>query len=500
MSRVSAAISDAGAVKSSESHRLGLLLAATMLLYVPFFNAFTVPYPDFFSYHETAEALTRLTWPETFKRMPLFPLIIGGLARLLPGPDAILHAAQLWNLLLAPVCLWLIFRLARRVVRAPVAAAVAALCAVNPVMVYSVTQPQIELTILLTVLLVIEWAWQGRVGWAYVAAAAASLTRHEIAVVIPLLLLHDRLRHGARLPAHRLLWPALAASGFVAWCAVSLLHESGGGPYARELLTRHDGGWRVFLAGSLRVMWGVLPDSLLRVVAVRWGLWLLSAGLIGTGLALLARRHRVRSAMLLGFFMAYGAIHAIFPSFLPRYVLPVLWILYLASAVAVDAMSAGGARWLGRAKLLLVAAALIGGVASSIQLMRRPSVLTNRSTFRQVGEWYRAAARPGDKLVVTLPRIVRYYSGLPGESVVPSGSLDASSVEALLQELREKGVTYVVWDSLYAHGRGYDATRHKAHLLTMLVDQAPSQLQFVHRFREGSEQTIVYRIRSGGAP
>lgn len=480
--------------------RLALLLAAATLLYVPFFNAFAVPYADFFSYHETAEALTRLTWPATFKRMPLFPLILGGLAHLLPGPEAILRAAELWNLLLAPVCLWLIFRLARRLVGAPAAAAVTALCAVNPVMVYSVAQPQIELTILLTILLVIDLAWQGRLGWAYVAAAAASLTRHEIAIVIPLLLLQDRLQQGPRLPARRLLWPALAAVGFVAWCAASLLYEPGGSPYLRELAIRHDGGWRAFVSGSLRVMWGGLPDSLLRLVPIRWGLWLLSAGLVGTGLALLARRHRARTTTLLGLFIAYSAVHAIFPSFLPRYALPVLWILYLASAVAIEAASAGRPRWLHRASLAFVAAALIGGVVSSVQYMGRPNVTTNRWIFRQVGEWYRTAAQPGDKLVVTMPRIVRYYSRLPAESVVAAGSLQASSLEEAVQELRAKGVTYVVWDDIYGDDHGYDATRQKAPLLTLLIQSPASGFKLIQRFRAGSQEALVYRMPSTSSP
>jgi hypothetical protein len=82
---------------------IALMAGAAALLYLQFFNAFAVPYSDFFQYWKDALAYLQGTVPVASKRLPWFPLLIGGLSRLLPGPHAIMLAAQLLNLALAPV-------------------------------------------------------------------------------------------------------------------------------------------------------------------------------------------------------------------------------------------------------------------------------------------------------------------------------------------------------------------------------------------------------------
>ena len=479
---------------------IALIAAAAMLLYVPFFNAFAVPYPDFFQYCEDALAYLQGTVPAASKRLPLFPLVIGGLSRILPGPNPIMLAAQLLNLALAPVCLWLIYRITRAFVGAAFGAAIVILCAVNQTFYYAAIEPNLEMTILATVLLTVHLALRGS-RWAYAAAFLASLTCHDILPLIPLLVLQDTVL-GRRPWQRSLALGAWASAGFVAWTTFNLWHTTLlRHPYIAELLAR-DGEVLAFLKGSLRVVADFLPAPLFRFDLARLTIGLLQLGLLGGGIILCVRRHRTPAAFLAGFLIAYTIGHVIFPAYLPRYTTPILWLMYLMMGIALEGLVSRlpvqRATRSGAAALLLCAMAA-SGITSSVRFMQSHYVLTNRSAFRQAGEWYRAAATPGDKLVTSLWRVVGYYSGRP-EAVVYSGRLEASSLEALVEELRAKGVTYVVWDSHYGHDASYDATRHKAHLLTWLKERSPQHLQLVHRIPAGREEVVVYRFLPEGLP
>ena len=151
--------------------------------------------------------------------------------------------------------------------------------------------------------------------------------------------------------------------------------------------------------------------------------------------------------------------------------------------------------------LWLAAWTMIGSsLSASIRFMHSDYVRKNRSTFRQVVEWYRDAARPEDKILVTLWRIVSYYSGRPAGEVLHSGWLASSSLNDLMNELKAKGVTYIVWDNLYGRSTSYDAKRYKAHLLSLLRREYPEGLELVKRFQAGAEEAIVYRFHPPLAP
>ena len=474
-----------------------LLLGVCVLPYLKFFNAFAVPYPDFFEYQENAVAYLHGTIPWASKRLPLFPLLIGGLSQALSGPHAVMRAAQLLNLALAPVGLWLISRIAREFVRPLSSLMIAALCAVNASFYYAATQPTIEMTILVSVLLVIHLAQRGS-GWAYAVVFFAALTRHDVLPLIPLLVLQDVARRRRPWP-QSLAWGALASSGFLVWTAGNLWHTTlRGHPYVAELLARGRNPLE-FLEGSLQVMADFVPAWLLRFRLSRLALWLLELGLLAAGFRALIRRHGAHTLLPGGFLLAYGALHVIFPAYLHRYTMPVLWIAYLGMAAALEAGAARAPRLAQTAPFaagvaLLLCAAAASGMASSARFMTSYYVRTNRATFRQAAEWYRASAGSGDRLVTTLPRVIRYYSGLPAASIVWSGSLAASSPEAMLDELRAQGVTYLLWDNKYGYDTSYDAGRYKARLLTELTEQLSGALEPVRRFRVGREEAVLYRL------
>ncbi len=476
------------------------VMAAVIFVYLPFFNAFAVPYPDFFQYREHALWYLHGRLPEYFKRLPLFPLLMGPVSLIMPGSEPELLAAELLNLLLAPLCLWLLYRIARRFVGLASSIVIVAVVAVNRTMVYAAVEPNVEMILLATVLLATDLALRGS-AWVYVAAFLASFTRFDAALIIPFVALRDWLGHVGPRRIKSMLWAVLASVGVVVWLVLSVRHSPLTSSYAEELSTR-TGHPADFVKGLVGIIAEALPGyaawplPIVRITA------LTELTLIVVGSWVLLRRQRLSAIMLLGFGCSYVFIHTLFPSYLDRYVLPVLWIGYLAIAAAVEQAVAlmrpradKGRRWISAWVVALLAGVMTSSsLAASIQFMQSDYVRIKRATFRQVGQWYRNTARPDDKLIVTLWRVVGYYSGPRASQVFHTGWLHSNSVSELVNELAAQGVTYVVWDNQYDRPDSYDARRYKGYLCSMLQASYPEGLELVKRFKAGTEEAIVYRF------
>lgn len=75
-----------------------------------------------------------------------------------------------------------------------------------------------------------------------------------------------------------------------------------------------------------------------------------------------------------------------------------------------------------------------------------------KAEFRFIGEWYSQNAKSNDKIVMTEPWIASYYSDLSYEKhFLASYDLKCNSPETgcFISELRERNITYVVWDSYF---------------------------------------------------
>ncbi len=476
------------------------LMAVVVFVYLPFFNAFAVPYPDFFQYRENALWYLQGRLPEYFKRLPLFPVLLGLVSLGMPGPEPELLAAELLNLLLAPVCLWLLYRIACRFVSQASAMIVVAVFALNRTMVYAAAQPNVEMVLLAAVLATIDLAQQNS-AWAYAAAFLASLTRFDAALIIPFVALKDCLSCSGTRRIKSLLWAALASVGVAVWLVLSLRHSPLTSSYAEELSTR-TGNPADFVKGLLAITAEALPGYATWPSPVIWVTALIELALIAAGSWVLLQRQRLSAILFFGFGCTYTLIHTLFPSYLDRYVFPVLWIGYLAIAAAVEQAVALTRPRAGKARRWINAwiVALLAGVmtsanlAASIRFMQSDYVRTKRATFRQVGQWYRTTAQAEDKLIVTLWRVVGYYSGPHAGQVVHSGWVNATSVGELVDELTDQGVTYVVCDNVYNRSDTYDSRRYKGYLLALLKTNYSDTLELVKRFKVGAEEAIVYRF------
>jgi hypothetical protein len=355
-------------------------------------------------------------------------------------------------------------------------------------------------------------------------------------------------------------------------------------PYVQETLARTAQPFG-FLISVMQVALDPLPGGLFRSPVA--ASLLLGCGLLlcAFGAGRLVRRYGRRLVVPGTFVLAYTMIHMIFPAHRPRYVLPILWLVYLAMASALEWV---GLRFPARRQLTMVASiaaipllihaaarmaaqplvlaaawlllsAAIGiawfagrqppsapggfrlqasrprhqpfpaacslqpaaepawvrafpgmllrsawpmvasvvlafGLRSTTLFMSQPWIRYNCAQFRALGEWYRGTAAPGDRMAVTLPWVVQYYSGLPAEAFVPAGQLTADTSEAALDELRRLGVTYVVWDSDYGSGPdSYHSRAYRGDLLAALR-RRPDGLTLVHTIALQSKVAEVYRV------
>jgi hypothetical protein len=546
---------EAPAVRIGAVRAALLICAASLLLAGHYFAAFTVPDTDFFEFRTNALSLMSGQLPENLKRLPFFPLVIGLASLAFSETDPVLPAALFVNVVFGVASLWLTFCVARRLVGSRAAAAVAALTAVNPAMIYCMTQPCLEPVLLATILLTVDLALAGS-RWAYVAAALAGLTRYEAMVLGPAVALQEMREIGAR--RWGAWWRgALSIAGPCLWIALSAQRHAAVNPYVQEALERK-GDPLAFVVGMVNVAAAFLPGG----VFLRP---LLAAAVVLGGLAMLVfgwrrlwLRHRWALIVPASLFFFYTLVHTVFPAYQVRYVLPVLWLIYVSMAAALQGAGerigrglrlvggSAGNRWAARilialgillvvhsllrltagprellvswillafaafaiwwpgettrqwrlAGALISCAVLAFGLRASALFMAEPWVRDNCAQFRALGEWYRANARPGDRLAVTLPWVVEYYSGLPADMLLPTHSLSAKTPEDAVSELRKLGATYVVWDSDYGRRpTTYHAKRFRADLLAQLRAKPPEGLVLVHEIQGPSRKTAdVFRI------
>lgn len=67
--------------------------------------------------------------------------------------------------------------------------------------------------------------------------------------------------------------------------------------------------------------------------------------------------------------------------------------------------------------------------------------------FKLLADWYVANAKPGEKLVTTLPHITRIYAPEHRDSFLWLGSIKAESPSDFVSKCYAKNVSYVAWDS-----------------------------------------------------
>ena len=301
---------------------------------------FVVPATDFFDFEHTARALASGHWPEQFQRAPLYPALIALVAPALGGARPTLAAAQGLNLVLSAAALVVMYELCALLV-GRWALLVVALTGLHWTMAYVTVHPLVEPTLMTATLAALYLDVSGRRG-KYVAAALAAAARYDGVFVIAALALADLWRRRSARVA--IVAAAAAAAPTAAWLVIGAW-RTGPNPYADVIIAQTPAGWEFVRSTAISAM-GFAPVQALEGLLAGGAIWraLLAAGsaaiagLMAVGAYQLIRRHRDIAVSLLLFGAFYVAIHVIYPAANTRFVLPVLWFIYLLALV--------GAMWL----------------------------------------------------------------------------------------------------------------------------------------------------------
>jgi hypothetical protein len=67
--------------------------------------------------------------------------------------------------------------------------------------------------------------------------------------------------------------------------------------------------------------------------------------------------------------------------------------------------------------------------------------------FRLLADWYRENAKPGERLVTTLPQVVGLYDQSIEPYLVRTSSLQGETLEDVIGDCYRQNITYLAWDS-----------------------------------------------------
>ncbi len=67
--------------------------------------------------------------------------------------------------------------------------------------------------------------------------------------------------------------------------------------------------------------------------------------------------------------------------------------------------------------------------------------------FKMLADWYVANAKPGEKMISTLPHVVRLFAPKYHKHFISTSSVTAQTPQEFVQNCYKKNITYIAWDS-----------------------------------------------------
>ncbi len=193
-----------------------LLLAAVGLIWsLNFWRHAAFPNSDYFAFVATGRQWLSGEIPAGMKRAPVFSILTGLISTIFSSPRVQLGITQMYNALLLPTSMILFHLVGRGLLGRRGALVTAALAGISPWMIEMSSEPLAEMTLVALFAAAVLCVAQGRAGWGYVLAMLASLTRWDLAGLIPAVALADLAQnHRFR----RMLGKATVASGPLLLC------------------------------------------------------------------------------------------------------------------------------------------------------------------------------------------------------------------------------------------------------------------------------------------
>lgn len=459
---------------------------------------FFMPNNDYFSFDHLARDLAALRLPDNFKRMPVFPALMALLHGFWPRADQpYLNAALALNLLFSAGFLWLVYRIAARVI-GPGAALVAAGLACAVQFQALARQPLVDPSLGCFVALAL-WLRLKDSRWCWAAVGLALLSRLDTAVLIPLFL-WDGLRAGIGSDAAANGSDVAANGSETEANGPEAATDGGSGeasPPARWSMAtalRRDLPWAVLAAvpaagwfllgqrygeagsGYLDLMEGMGFTPAWRFPAVafeqtfggwmeRSWLWLLAPGMLLLLFGLLRswRSERRGTRLLVGHYVLTVAAIVAFGISKGRYAYAIQWtpLLFLARG-SVDLGRELWGRLSSKFRGRLARAAVLAVVAVVVMLpaavaarggLRLAAAELDKVRFHNVesyllGAWARDHLGPGDGLVTLATSQVEFIATqLPADQVVSFANLvpQGDDPALLAAAMRRRGLTHAAY-------------------------------------------------------
>jgi len=118
--------------------------------------------------------------------------------------------------------------------------------------------------------------------------------------------------------------------------------------------------------------------------------------------------------------------------------------------------------------------------------------------FKWLTDWYCQNAKPGEKLVTTVPIILTNMAPKYKDNFIHTNTFDANDPQEFVRECYQKGITYVAWDSregLVPHDYYYKAWK-MANIAPLAVGRDIGPYEFITQFRVNQRRYLnLYRLR-----
>jgi hypothetical protein len=326
---------------------VGLLVAIGLTYSLHFLRHFVFPNPDFAAFLGIGRSWLRLKIPYSMKRAPLFSVITALAGTFFSGPDRNLFGTELYNTVMLPIVCILIYFIGRKFL-GKAAFWVAFLACISPWMVRMSSQPLAELTLVALFAAACLCA-RAHIKWAYLFAMLGSITRWDMAGLIPAVAIVDLIRN--RKWPRTIILTVLVSIPFGLCMIITMIQLRGqtDGAHYIQVLSKD----RTFeLAADLNFYWqnicSFLNAQLLQsspsgqvssFESLNSAVFALTAPLLaiafvaGSIMAVVKKRWEIIVMLIAG--IPYVFVHAIYPYRLSRFCVPAAWAGLIIAAYAI---------------------------------------------------------------------------------------------------------------------------------------------------------------------
>ncbi len=317
---------------------------------VIFYGHQIVPNSDFPAFYEVGKTLLSFELPGSFKRAPVTGILQNLLTPLMSGNYPELKAGWLLNTILHPFNAILFFLLAKHLIGKS-AKWFALICMINAWVLYLVTEPIAETTLLFFTLLTIYFIFR-RSKWSYLIASIATMVRYECALLILAAFLIDIIHRKNRRDCFVALGLSfLAGIPLFLWMLGTRFHSEPSSQHYLSIFKQVLSGSsedipkdKIGIFRHLDIIWGVgykyltsIPltsnKSLINIVFGMNKILALTSFILGCAIAVYKKNWKV--LVLAIFLFPYFLIHAYYPFPIPRFHVPSFWIAFLISIYGI---------------------------------------------------------------------------------------------------------------------------------------------------------------------